>query len=900
MPAYRFSWDAFDDTTIGALARGEGWSSSDGDPRAWFGARVKRPNDELVRRHKATLAKVWLPGYAGSVRIVEHLQDALIGPMGKSPASAADAARYVDSCRNSSRLRRFVLDAMLRFGDQDRKSDAEGGDELVPRFAVLKPASQTPDGREAHDYQRAAWDRLSAHLAEGGAARTFQGLLVMPTGSGKTYTAVRWLTENVLARGGRVLWLAHRAELLGQAARDFHALAAHAGSREAVRVRVVSGQHCATSQIDPADDVLICSIASLSRRLDLVDDLVKDDRTFIVIDEAHHAIARTYQDVIGRFEGKAKRLLGLTATPTRTAKDEQPVFAKLFGDRVLHAVRTADLIERGFLARPQAVTVETHANVEDGLTEHDVQHMARFGGLSEDWLARIGEMTPRNRVIVDHYVQNREKYGKTVVFAVNVLHASTLTDMFTKAAVTAEYVASYRLERDEKDNVEILKRFRDRNGGLDVLVNVQMVTEGVDVPAVRTVFLTRPTQSEILLRQMVGRALRGPAAGGNTHAWVVSFEDHWERFRDWQGQMALVLGEPPPGVQGGDSAPPVDPTGGEPPPAIAPGLPVEVFAEVLRGLRLEGTSTPVEVFAAIHSGWYLLARMDEGTEVRRLLPVHEHQRECWEELVAHTFARRGAPAESPSDEQVEQVWEEYFGDCDAPAPGLDEVRAILDHARLGGQRPEYRPLEERAFCDPMEVARRIHTGDLRESERKTLLAERYTALAQAIFPTAREFQAAVSDALYVLENPGAATTRPRAVPIFQPRPEQTLRPGPTHDLQRLFRETMEEGARLLGTAPTSHVDLVWTRRIIKGWYGMAYWEKSTPNGHGRIKMNVLLDSPDVSEATIRFLLWHEFLHLHLQQLHTPIFRDLERKWPGFQAADRELDTLNDKFGVQYW
>src|SRR5690606_5779319 len=113
--------------------------------------------------------------------------------------------------------------------------------------------------------------------------------------------------------------------------------------------------------------------------------------------------------------------------------------------------------------------------------------------------------------------------------------------------VQADYVASYRPDGSEGDAEEIVQRFRDKK--LEVLVNVQMVTEGVDVPAIRTVFLARPTQSEILLRQMIGRALRGPAAGGTPEAFLVSFEDHWMQFRDWASPLDLVrdvVAEAPP------------------------------------------------------------------------------------------------------------------------------------------------------------------------------------------------------------------------------------------------------------------------------------------------------------------------------------------------------------------
>ncbi|MGQ0736189.1 MAG: hypothetical protein ACT4QD_21370 [Acidobacteriota bacterium] len=69
---------------------------------------------------------------------------------------------------------------------------------------------------------------------------------------------------------------------------------------------------------------------------------------------------------------------------------------------------------------------------------------------------------------------------------------------------------------------------------------------------------------------------------------------------------------------------------------------------------------------------------------------------------------------------------------------------------------------------------------------------------------------------------------------------------------------------------------------------------------GRIRINCLLNSPDFSAETLRFLLWHEFLHVHLKSGHTPEFRQYERMWPDYVACDREMDSLNERFGVQYW
>jgi hypothetical protein len=83
-------------------------------------------------------------------------------------------------------------------------------------------------------------------------------------------------------------------------------------------------------------------------------------------------------------------------------------------------------------------------------------------------------------------------------------------------------------------------------------------------------------------------------------------------------------------------------------------------------------------------------------------------------------------------------------------------------------------------------------------------------------------------------------------------------------------------------------------------FAMAQWEVGDSTGMGRVIVNRVLDSPDVSAATVRFLLWHEYVHLFLQQGHTKVFREWERKWPGYIAADRELDTLCERFSVTSW
>src|SRR2546426_3538250 len=143
MPAYRFSWDAFDDRTVTALADAFGR-----EPRLhtqtaqdWLSARMKRPTPEFVRAMKDVLVRKWLPTYPGTRYIVDRLIEAGIGPM-RQPRSPAGYVNYVRDCRNSKSLRRYLLDAMLTFGDRDHAPGEEVTFEFTPRFAVLTPNKQ--------------------------------------------------------------------------------------------------------------------------------------------------------------------------------------------------------------------------------------------------------------------------------------------------------------------------------------------------------------------------------------------------------------------------------------------------------------------------------------------------------------------------------------------------------------------------------------------------------------------------------------------------------------------------------------------------------------------------------------------------------------------------------------
>jgi len=403
-----------------------------------------------------------------------------------------------------------------------------------------------------HPFQRQAIQHLQEKLVSGCA-----GILVLPTGGGKTRTTVDWLLREVIEKDGKVLWLAHRHELIDQACNAFCQLAYRGdniSTRKKFICRKVSGRHARPVDIHPDDDVVISSVQSLARGSGLkklFERWSHDRPVCLVIDEAHHAPAQTYRKVIdGVWECyDSVRMLGLTATPYRTAHKEHGLLKKLFPDDIVYKVDLTRLIQQGFLARPQLENVSTGVDFEldDEALSKLVRSGGDFGALGKDVALAIGRHARRNRIIAEHYQSNQEHYGRTIIFAINIAHAVSLAAVLKKRGVNAEYVVSG--EQDAKHHVsvgpqrnsETIARFK--GGKIDVLVNVNILTEGFDDPLVRSVFLARPTMSSTLLMQMIGRTMRGPQVGGTDVANIVSFIDDWEGRIRWTSPRELVSRE---------------------------------------------------------------------------------------------------------------------------------------------------------------------------------------------------------------------------------------------------------------------------------------------------------------------------------------------------------------------
>lgn len=428
----------------------------------------------------------------------------------------------------------------------------------VKSFGDIFPKKGT-NIRTPYEHQKKAMEALDKMNQES----SYSTLVVLPTGGGKTYTASMWLLKNAIDK--KILWIAHRQMLLDQAAESFQKFA----YKEVVPhissfcFRIVSGasSHDRTSDIRSSDNLLIVSKDSIGRNIERLDKWLEGEKElYLIVDEAHHSTAKTYRKVIDYVKAKIPdlKIIGLTATPFRTAEEEQGLLAKIYTDgifngQVVHGdvgityqIGLKELINRQILAKPIFESFYTDEEYGDSLGVDAWENIQHLDILPDEVAQQMADSAARNKLIVETYKAKQDEYGQTILFAVNVIHAIQLTSLFKKAGIKADFIVSS--VRDAATGVTISredneKKLEDyRNGKLQVLINVNILTEGVDLPKTKTVFLARPTVSSILMTQMVGRALRSTAAGGTSSAYIVSFVDHWNEHIAWVNPESLFNG----------------------------------------------------------------------------------------------------------------------------------------------------------------------------------------------------------------------------------------------------------------------------------------------------------------------------------------------------------------------
>ena len=374
-------------------------------------------------------------------------------------------------------------------------------------------------------------------------------LLHMPTGSGKTRVAMNVVAEHLRrTEPSLVVWLAFSEELCEQAISEFQRAWSKLGNRELRAYRFWGSFDC---DLDDLRDGFV--VAGLSKMYNVARVSIHrianlaDKVRFVVLDEAHVAIADTYALTVEVLATKQQetQLLGLTATPGRTWLDidADEELAAFFGrNKVTLSVDDYDnpidyLVDEGFLARAHFRSLLYEGGYVP--SQHDLNSVAQSLDIPTRVLNQIAEDEQRNLVIVRELEQLACHHSRILFFAASVAHAKMIATVLKARDLDASVVTG---ETPSLARSRIINRFRGIACKPQILCNYGVLTTGFDAPAISAAVIGRPTKSLILYSQMVGRAIRGPRVGGTEHCEIVTVVDRnlpgfgsvAESFTNWE------------------------------------------------------------------------------------------------------------------------------------------------------------------------------------------------------------------------------------------------------------------------------------------------------------------------------------------------------------------------------
>ena len=320
------------------------------------------------------------------------------------------------------------------------------------------------------DYQEDMKERIEKAL------RLHRSVMAqMPTGTGKTYLLTAVIDSFVSNNPKEKVWIvAHRRELVSQieeTVRKFHS-------------------YSASNTSSLLSSVKAMSILWLMRHYDEIE----EEPGMIVIDEAHHALAKTYKEMWERFPNA--KFLGLTATPCRL---NGKGFTDLF-DVLVQSWGVPEFISKGRLATYDFVSIKS-----DGVTQRLIDSLQKRGA-DGDYQNKEMDMLLNKKPSIEKLYQSLEEFGKDrkgIVYAINISHAQKITKLYQEHGVKAIAIDSKTPAVERQQDIEAFKK-----GDIQVLVNVDIFSEGFDCPDVEFVQLARPTLSLAKYLQMVGRGLR--------------------------------------------------------------------------------------------------------------------------------------------------------------------------------------------------------------------------------------------------------------------------------------------------------------------------------------------------------------------------------------------------------
>ena len=399
----------------------------------------------------------------------------------------------------------------------------------APEGSRASPSKSDVSGMyQLFDHQRIAVSEILQSLA----TEPKRALLHMPTGSGKTRTAMHVIARHLLDKSPSVvIWLAYSDELCTQASEEFMRAWESLGDRSVQVYRYWGSYKLQEDEV--LDGIVVAGLgktfASMKSDLSLISKLGAIS-SLIIIDEAHQAIAESYKlvlDVLTTLR-KDSKLLGLTATPGRTWDDisEDESLANFFGKKkVSLTIPGYDspvdyLVEQGYLAHAAFLPLLSQSGLN--LSAADLDYINTRLKIPKPILKKLEMDEQRNIAILLKIEELVSRHKRIIVFALSVSHSNMLAYVLNSRGINA---SSVTYETAKESRKSIIDNYKQDGKDVRILCNYGVFTTGFDAPRTSAAMIARPTTSLVLYSQMVGRAIRGKKAGGNKEAEIITVVD---------------------------------------------------------------------------------------------------------------------------------------------------------------------------------------------------------------------------------------------------------------------------------------------------------------------------------------------------------------------------------------
>lgn len=601
---------------------------------------------------------------------------------------------------------------------------------------------------ELFHYQKACLRDLELNFKQKDRQR---GLVSIPTGGGKTIITVKFVLKEYVERGHKVLWLCNRSELLKQAKNDFIMNKDIIGTTFINDMILISAEESSWAEVKKDDKIIFSTDKSARLNKDHLQLMVKQTEKGIitVIDEAHHSVSPTYLDIINELFRSAKanniaiNLMGLTATPYRMKDNKTQKLMKLYDDMydietlesqngretfksIIARAHMNELITQNVLATPKTIDYETEIKIEDNFSEEEIEEMSENGDLTKRALNMIGENKIRNKKIVEEYKDNKDKYGKTIVYATDINHCKTLTREFKEEGIEAEFVTH---ETSDEDFDNIKEGFKN-NGSPEVLVNVLKLTEGFDAPKVKTIFLARPTESEVLFRQMIGRGMRGTRVGGTEEVYLVTFVDSWSNYNPIKSNEVIKSEKRSPRTEilQNDISAPTDDEDRKRETPLSEALLMTAYEKTKEKSSVEINT----LYEAFPEAWLCWEKPIYDKKIGGIVKhrdknmlIYNNQSRYYNALIEAIKENKNYFSKDIDQENISKIFDDIFGECPGPLPTRQEIKELIQAICDENIEIKRYQHEEKEKYDPQKLAKEIYDNDYGRKAEQQRLKEVY-------------------------------------------------------------------------------------------------------------------------------------------------------------------------------